>query len=168
VSIRPILILVAAMVAVAFPSVALAKEDSGAPAGVAIVRVYTGWRDGASFKRIAEYFDGKEHTGGEIVLRTHPAERTGYYYLVRLKNPGAAQPVRFQLEFVETGTGTSHTLFFPAELPAGTSVFQLGLTGPEWHGAKVQPMAWHLRVLAEDGRVLAAEKSYLWEKPAAK
>ncbi len=137
-------------------------------ADLTIVRVYSGWRDGASFKRIAEYFDGKEHTGGETMLRTHPAQRTGYYFLVRLKNPGAARPVKFQLELVETGTSAARTLSFPAELAGGASVFQLGLTGPEWQDPKLQPMAWHLQVLGPDGQVLANEKSYLWEKPAAK
>jgi hypothetical protein len=147
---------------------ALAPNGKAPGADLSIVRVYSGWRDGASFKRIAEYFDGQEHTGGETVLRTQPTQRTGYYFLVRLKNPGAARPVRFQLEFVESGTGSSRTLFFPAELAGGTSVFQLGLTGPEWQSPKMQPMAWHLRVLAADGQVLASEESYLWEKPAAK
>ncbi|MBN8527563.1 MAG: hypothetical protein J0M02_19695 [Planctomycetes bacterium] len=62
---------------------------------LSIVRTFTGWRDGASFKRISEYFDGKENTGRETVLRTHPEQRTGYYFLVRVANPGAPLPVRF-------------------------------------------------------------------------
>lgn len=137
-------------------------------ADLTIVRTFTGWRDAASFKRISEYFDGKENTGRETVLRTHPEQRTGYYFLVRLANPGAAQKVRFQLQFFEQGASALRTVAFPADLKSGPGVFQLGLTGPEWQDAKSQPVAWHLQVLAEDGRVLAAEKSYLWEKPAGK
>ena len=135
-------------------------------ADLTIVRTFTGWRDAASFKRISEYFDGKENTGKETVLRTHPDQRTGYYFLIRLANPGAAQKVRFQLQLFGQGASASRTVDFPAELKSGSGVFQLGLTGPEWQDAKSQPVAWHLQVLAEDGRVLAAEKSYLWEKPA--
>jgi hypothetical protein len=137
-------------------------------ADLTIVRTFTGWRDAASFKRISEYFDGKENTGNETVLRTHPEQRTGYYFLVRLANPGAARNVRFQLQLFEQGAATLRTVAFPAELKSGSGVFQLGLTGPEWQDAKSQPVAWHLQVLADDGSVLASEKSYLWEKPAGK
>jgi len=137
-------------------------------AELSIVRTFTGWRDAASFKRISEYFDGKENTGKETVLRTHPEQRTGYYFLVRLANPGAAQQVRFQLQFFAQGASALHTVVLPADLKSGSEVFQLGLTGPEWQDAKSQPVAWHLQVLADDGRVLASEKSYLWEKPAGK
>ncbi len=137
-------------------------------ADLSIVRTFTGWRDAASFKRISEYFDGKENTGKETVLRTHPEQRTGYYFLVRLANPGAARQVRFQLQFFAQGASALHTATFPAGLKSGSEVFQLGLTGPEWQDAESQPVAWHLQVLADDGTVLASEKSYLWEKPADK
>jgi hypothetical protein len=137
-------------------------------AELTLVRTFTGWRDAASFKRISEYFDGKENTGRETILRTHPEQRTGYYFLIRLTNPGATRNVRFQLQLFEQGAAASRTVEFPAELKTGSGVFQLGLTGPEWQDAKSQPVAWHLQVLADDGSVLASEKSYLWEKPAGK
>jgi hypothetical protein len=157
----------AAAVVLIMSPLALAKE-AVPPSELDIQRVYTSWRDGASFKRISEYFDGKENTGREIVLRTHPEQRTGFYFLVRVKNPGAARKVTFQLQLIEQGTPTPRPTAFPGELGAGTSVFQLGLTGPEWQDAKSQPVAWHLQVLGDDGRVLVTEKSYLWEKPASK
>src|SRR4051812_49275090 len=131
-------------------------------ADLEIVRVYTGWRDGASFKRISEYFDGKENTGREIVLRTNPSQRTGYYFLVRLKNPGAARKVQFQLQHIDQGIPAPQLVTFPAELGTGSSVYQFGLTGPEWQDPKTQPVAWHVQVVAEDGHVLISEQSYLW------
>jgi hypothetical protein len=137
-------------------------------ADLTIVRTYTGWRDGASFKRISEYFTGQENTGKETVLRTHPEQRTGYYFLVRLANPGAAQKVQFQLQLFQEGAPAPRTVAFPAELKAGSGVFQLGLTGPEWQDPRSHPVAWHLQILADDGRVLVSEKSYLWEKPAGR
>ncbi len=133
-----------------------------------IVRVFTGWRDAASFKRISEYFTGRENTGGETVLRTNPEQRAGFYFQLRVANPGAARQVQFQLQLIEPGSPTPHTTTFPAELKPGSAFFQLGLTGPAWQNAKSQPVAWQVQVLADDGRVLASEKSYLWEKPAAK
>jgi hypothetical protein len=151
-----------------FLLVGLALVTAASAADLEIQRVYTGWRDGASFKRISEYFDGKENTGREIVLRTHPEQRTGFYFLVRVKNPGAARKVTFQLQLIEQGMPTPRPTTFAGELEAGTRVFQLGLTGLEWQDAKSQPLAWHLQVLGDDGRVLASEKSYLWEKPTGK
>lgn len=146
-----------------------AKEAAAPVASdLSIVRIYAGWRDGASFKRILEYFDGREHIGREVVRRSHPETRAGYYFLVRLKNAGAPRPVRFHLEFIELGAAVSRTAVFPAEAGAGSTVFQLGLTGPEWQDGKAQPVAWHLQVLGEDGRVLATEKSYLWENPSGR
>lgn len=157
------------MAVAALSAVASTKADSPAASNLEIVRVYTGWRDGASFKRIAEYFDGKEHSGRITVLRSHPEQRTGFYFLVRLKNPGAPHQVNLNLHYIEQGTPASRVVTFPAELGAGSTVFQLGLTGPEWHEAKAQPVAWHVEILAADGgQMLVSEKSYLWEKPAAK
>lgn len=144
----------------ALPAVAALGAD------LTIVRTFTGWRDAASFKRISEYFDGKENTGQETILRTHAAQRTGYYFLIRLANAGTPRKARFLLQLFEPGASAPRTVDFPAELKSGSEVFQLGLTGPAWQDAKSQPVAWQLQVLADDGRVLASEKSYLWEKPA--
>ena len=158
---RCLLLLALAATSAALPSAALAKDGE-----LTIVRVFTGWRDAASFKRIAEYFDGQEHTGGRIVLRTHPDQRAGYYFLVRTANPGAAQAVKFSLLLSLPGEPKPKTVAFTADLPAGAAVLDLGLTGADWPDAKTNPVAWKLDLLAADGRVLATEKSYLWEKPA--
>ncbi|MEJ1973342.1 MAG: hypothetical protein WDM96_13040 [Lacunisphaera sp.] len=57
---------------------------------------------------------------------------------------------------------------FPADLRAGDTVFNIGLTGADWPDAKLHPVAWKLQFLAADGHELASEVSYLWEKPASK
>lgn len=139
---------------------------SASAAELTIVRAFTGWRDAASFKHISEYFSGKEDTHGETMLRTHPDQRAGYYFLVRLANPGAALPVKLSLVLNLPGEPKSRTFEFATALPAGQTVLNLGLTGADWPDAKTNPVAWKLEVLAADGRVLATEKSYLWEKPA--
>jgi hypothetical protein len=133
-----------------------------------IVRVYTGWRDAASFKRISEYFDGKENTGGLTILRTQPDQRAGYYFLVRTANPGGPRSVSARLEVITSATArpTVHTL--PLALKAGDTVVQLGLTGSDWPEARTSPVAWKLDLTDAGGRVLVTEKSYLWEKPASK
>ncbi len=158
---RPLLILVAAMTTAALPSVASAKEGD-----LTIVRVFTGWRDAASFKHISEYFSGTESTRGETMLRSQPDQRGGYYFLVRTANPGAPLAVKVNLLLSMPGEPKPRTHTFAAELPTGSAVLNLGLTGADWPDAKTNPVAWKLDVLAADGRVLASEKSYLWEKPA--
>jgi hypothetical protein len=142
---------------------------ASAPAqDVSLVRVFPGWRDAASFKRISEYFTGRENTGGETILRTHPTQRAGFYFLVRLVNPGPARPAHFRLQTIAPGAQSPHTDTFPAELKPGSAAYHLGLTGPEWQNPKSQPVAWHLQILAADGRLLAEQKSYLWENPATR
>ncbi|MBS0632439.1 MAG: hypothetical protein JSS11_11020 [Verrucomicrobia bacterium] len=136
-------------------------------AGVEFVRVWPAWRDTDSFRRISEYFTGKENTGGEIVLRTHPDSRDGFYFLARLKNPDAALAgAKFVLHLITPEKPETKLFTFPVTVPAGQTVFQLGLTGADWAGPKVHPVAWQLELQSADGKVLASHHSFLWEKPA--
>ncbi len=150
-------------------ALALFAAASAAAAEVKVVRVFTGWRDAASFKRISEYFTGRENTGGEIVVRSRPAERGGYYFLVRTDNPGPARAVTFLLHVVTPGAEAPRLFRFASTLPAGKAVHQLGLTGEDWPDREIDAMAWKLEVADAAGNtVLADAKSYLWEKPAGK
>lgn len=138
-----------------------------APAAeVAFVRVFTGWRDASSFKRISEYFTGREDTGDEVVLRSRPDERSGYYFLVRTANSGAERGARFELDVILPHAPEPRRHIFPARLPAGGALFRLGLTGADWPDRTVDAVAWRLELRGEDGALLASARSYLWEKPA--
>ena len=72
----------------------------------------------------------------------------------------------FDLEVIQPSSPDPKTYTFPTHLSDGSTVFQLGLTGSDWPGAKTHPVAWRLRLLAADGHVLAEAHSFLWEKPA--
>lgn len=136
---------------------------------LSIVRIFTGWRDAASFKRISEYFDGQENSSGQVVLRSQPTARDGYYFLTRLANAGAPVPVRLRLTVILPATDKPREFTFTSAAATGDTVYNLGLTGADWPDAKSSPVAWKLDVLAADGgAVLATETSYLWDKPAAK
>jgi hypothetical protein len=149
--------------------IALLSPVSSLAADVEIVHVFTGWRSVESFHRLSEYFGGKENDGGIKVLRSQPAERAGYYWLIRLKNPHASiSGAKFELQVISPVSPEPITFPFPADLPSGRCVFQLGLTGSDWPGAKARPDAWRLRLLAADGTTLLARESYLWELPAKK
>ena len=141
----------------------LALASVASAADLTIAHVYTGWREAASFKRISEYFDGKENTNGATVLRTHPDQRAGYYFLVRTKNSGTTFPVDIKLQLITQANSTLLTYQFPSEFRNGSAVIQLGLTGNDWPDSKANPVAWRIEILAKDGSVLSADQSYLWE-----
>ena len=153
--------LVSTFVLLLVAATALARAD------VEFVRVWPEWREAASFERISEYFDGKENSGSQVLLRTQPDSRAGYYFLARIKNNGAAEPgAKLVLTLVKPDSPKSRAYTFPLSLPAGQTVYNVGLTGDDWVGPKVHPVAWKLEVFTTDGRLLGAQKSYLWEKPA--
>lgn len=137
-------------------------------AEVELIRVWPAWHNEEDFERIGDYFGRSPENGPgrEIVLRTHPESRAGYYFLVRLKNTTEAAGIKFELSVIRPDALRATVFTFPATLRTRESVYQLGLTGADWpSGRKVHPVAWKLAVLAADGRVLAEQKSFLWEKP---
>jgi hypothetical protein len=136
-------------------------------ADVEFLRVWPGWRDADAFDRISEYFGGRENTGRQTVLRTHPDARSGYYFLVRVKSASAVPDLKFALSVIRPDTPAPKTYEFKAVVPAKETVFQLGLTGPDWPaGDQANPVAWKLALVGPDGRVLTERKSFLWEKPS--
>lgn len=149
--------------------IALLPPVSTSAADLEIVRIFTGWRSAESFRRVSEYFGGKENDGGIKVLRSQPAEYAGYYWLIRLENPDApVSGARFELKVISPAAPEPRTFIFPAGIPSGSSLFQLGLSGSDWPGPKAQPDAWQLRLLAADGTTLLARQSFLWELPEKK
>jgi hypothetical protein len=136
-------------------------------ADVELVRIWPGWRDAATWDSIPEYFGGTETHGAQIVLRTQVTTRDGFYFLVRTAANTAQATVRFELEIVRPDSPEPKRHVFNTRLPAGTAVFQLGVTGADWPGGKrAQPVAWRLTLRGTDNTVLAEHKSFLWEQPA--
>jgi hypothetical protein len=129
-------------------------------------RVWPAWRSAESFERISEYFDGRENTGNHTVLRSQPEVRAGYYFLVRAIATGAQPGAKFVLQIITPAGPEPKTYTFPAALAAKETVFDLGLTGTDWPDRKTHAVAWHLAIVAADGRELASRQSFLWAKPA--
>jgi hypothetical protein len=140
---------------------------TGAFAGdVGFVRVWTGWRDLDPYMRISEYFNGRVNMGGRIILRTHPEARAGFYFLVRVKTDLAlVSGVRFVVQMILPSSPLPKTFIFPTDLPAHGKVYELGLTGIDWPGKKIYPVAWKLDLLGADGQLLSTQQSFLWSKP---
>ena len=137
-------------------------------APVEIVRIWSGYRTASSFDRIGDYLRGGDKTGGETVRRSQPGAVAGYYFLVRLKNPGDAVPAAtFDLQIIAPSSPDPRHYSFKADLPAGSKAIDLGLTGPDWPDQAAKAVAWQLTVRGSDGRELANEQSFLWSLPAA-
>ena len=135
-------------------------------ADVTFVRIWPKWRDAQSFERISEYFSGKENPGAQVILRSQPTSRPGFYFLTRVKNSGTAlAAAKIVLFVIKPDSPQPKAYNFTAALPAGDTVFNLGLTGNDWAGEKINPVAWKIEILTSEGQLLAVQKSFLWEMP---
>jgi len=139
-------------------------------ADLSIVRVWPGYRTAESFERISEYFGKNEEPAAQHIVRTQPSERTGYYFLVRLKNENTEiTGAHFELQIVTPFATLPKTFTFDSSIPHGSHAFQLGLTGADWPGKpKDEAIAWQLRVLSSDGTELSRTQSFLWSQPEKK
>ncbi|HEU5079283.1 MAG TPA: hypothetical protein VFT72_08715 [Opitutaceae bacterium] len=136
-------------------------------ADVKFVRVWPNFRTAESFMRLSEYFTGKENPGRkQTILRTEPEVRMGFYFLARLKNAGEAlNGAKLELHLITPLSPRPVVYTFPADVPKGNYVYNLGLTGKDWPDPEMNPVAWRLVLVASDGQEIASEQSYLWSKP---
>lgn len=133
-----------------------------------IVRTWPGYRTAQSFMRVSEYFTGRENSGGQTYLRSKPEERAGYYFLMRVKNTGdRLQAARLELQVITPRSPAPATYTHAVEVPRGTHVFQVGLTGTDWPTPEEAPVAWRITVYDSQGNLLVSDQSYLWSKPDA-
>lgn len=151
------------LAAVTFLAAASVCEPAGDPQ---FVRVWPQWHDADSFQSFYEYHTGRELVGKWKVLRSQPDERAGLYFVTRVKNPGdAVHGATFVIRVISPDATDTRVFNFPAEIPAGSQLFEIGLTGKDWAGARVMPVAWEIELNTADGRLLARKSSFLWEKP---
>ena len=135
-------------------------------AEVSFVRVWPQWQSADPFTRISEFFTGRENPGERIILRTQADNRAGLYFLIRVKNPGPLiTKTHFAVAVILPGHPDPQVFNFNTDVPAGGKVYQLGLTGADWPGRKIYPLAWQVELLGADGRPLAVQTSFLWSKP---
>jgi hypothetical protein len=134
--------------------------------GVDFIRIWPNYRDTDSFKRISEYFTNREDPGKVVMLRTQPVDRDGYYWVIRVDNKETIlDDAKFVLDVITPDSPHPKTFIFPTRLPKGQTVYDVGLTGTDWHGKREHPVAYRMRLEAGDGTSLVDYKSFLWEKP---
>ena len=134
-------------------------------ADVELVRVWPGYRTADSFVGIREYFGRPEAASGRTILRSQPADRSGYYWLLRTRSTEVIPGAVVELSIIRPGRTEAETHRFPAPLPAGSQPVLVGLTGADWPDPEQAPLAWRIRILDADGTPLAEERSFLWSLP---
>jgi hypothetical protein len=150
-----------------FSALAAPAPAAAPQAGPSFRRVWLQWHNADSFQSFYEYDTGRELVGRKwTVLRSQPDERTGLYFLARVQNPGAKlRGLRLVVHVVTPDATETKVYSFPADIQAGSWLFEIGLTGKDWSAEHIQPVAWDVELQSPDGSVLARKASFLWEKP---
>ncbi len=134
-----------------------------------ITRVWSGYREAKSFKRISEYFSGKENTGGQLIVRSQPENRAGFYFTIRAQasNTSSFPLSKVRLEVITPETPTAKTFDFTVPpIDKTNALLLLGLTGSDWPKPEDHPVAWKFSFFNTKEEIIAEEKSYLWELPS--
>lgn len=116
------------------------------------------------FKRVAELFGAPESSERRLVLRTAPAERGGRYCIVTIAEAAKllAPGTKLEVNFIAPDQSEKQTQTFalPPNPPATCKIW-LGFTGDAF---SPEPMvAWEVKLLGPDGKVLDRRASFLWE-----
>lgn len=143
-----------------------AKENNDSPEPWTIEYISVAWKPEQDFKRISEYFTGKENTSGRLILRSDAEYRAGQYWTLTLNRSAAEIPVgsRFIVDYIVASESKEQHQVFPVGQTADTNCeVLLGLTGSAWQEEQPDLLAWQVTLESPDGSVLAAHHSFLWK-----
>jgi len=119
------------------------------------------------FKRIPEFFTGKEFSGWEVYCRTNPSNREGFYFVVKVSGdiPQLNVGSHWLIEWITPLDPVAQQNKIPiSDLKiSGKEVF-IGLTGSDWPDPSVQPIAWSISLVDSEERILGHSQSFLWSK----
>lgn len=140
---------------------------SALAADVEFLHVWPQWHNADTFERIGSYFGRADNDGRDTILRTEPGEKAGLYFLARVKSAVPLAGAKLTLEIIRPDSPDPKAYSFPVNIGAQNHLYQLGLTGADWPGGRaVHPVAWKLSLVDREGRPVATQQSFLWEKPA--
>lgn len=121
-----------------------------------------------AFQRISEFFDEQENQGGDIILRTDPKVRQGFYFILTLDGDASEYPAGTRIGIKYIDPRLKEPVVKATSLPTpieDTYEIWVGLTGADAPEAGDPPVAWLIVLYDPKGKVFAHYKSYLWEKP---
>jgi len=119
----------------------------------------------ADFQRLGEFLTGDEVPGHRSILRSQPTTRDGCYIVLKLNEAVEGWPTATTvvLEVIPTGAVEAQIFRFarPTGEMQGHSLW-LGLTGSDWPGPRVQPLAWRVRWIDANDQIMTEWASFLW------
>jgi len=132
-------------------------------------KVYVRYEPEQTFKRISEYFTGKEAQGNRMVVRLPVESREGMYWVIRLNQSTAQLPTGAQLKvsFYREGSITPESRTYPLDTERSVYTIFAGITGNDWPDKEAKPSAWKLELIDASGKAISSKKSFLWEYPKA-
>jgi hypothetical protein len=135
-------------------------------AAVTIETAHSQFFNEEEIRPISQYFGsalGKQRF--RTVVASDPGNPAGHYFVAKLTDHGGNAPASARLTCLPSDRKKEleHTWNLAGKELKGW--LYLGLTGGDWPDPEVQPMAWRLELLGDDGSVLAEWKSFLWEMP---
>lgn len=144
-----------------FPAVPVLAE-------VRIVDAYARYIDESPLKRIGEFLTGRVSYSGTIVLRSQKDIRAGQYFIITLDKKARNLPpdTKIEITVISTASPNPRPFTFPiGEKGSNTRHIYAGLTGSDWPGRDVRPLAWKISIVNASGKTLAVKESFLWRSP---
>lgn len=124
--------------------------------------VSTEHRDASYFKRLSEYFTGKENPGRYSIVRTEPASRDGFYVSLKASGEVALENIAaIRLQYIPAGTQEITTIDLSVDSIEKRRIL-VGFTGHQWSGTESRPIAWKIELLSTNGATLDSAQSFLW------
>ena len=103
--------------------------------------------------------------GFRTVVASQPDQPGGQYFILHLEKMASGSPSTARMTLYTTVDKKSSVHSW--DLPGNKleNWLYLGLTGRDWPGEDVQPLAWKSELLDSSGTILTEWKSFLWEMP---
>ena len=133
---------------------------------VSIVSAYSRYYADADIRPISQYFGAKlTGQGFRSVVASQPEAPAGQYFIARLEAAGTGKVRTARMTCLLNDSMRMATHEWDLQDVGLRKWLYLGLTGTDWPGTEVQPLAWKIELLDASGSVLTEWKSFLWEMP---
>lgn len=134
--------------------------------GQHIETAFTRFYKADEIRSVGDYFGDRSTRQGFRTLALTDAENpAGQYFILQLKGDFSRTAEWIEIQVLRSDQKEVETVRLRLETPLDSPWLYLGLTGRDWPGASVEPVAWAIEIKSGDTQTLATWKSFLWEKP---
>ena len=120
----------------------------------------------SQFISIREYMTGIVNTGKKVILRSDPATRTGFYFVLTFDTklhrfpPGCSIIGEFYTP--HSSDPKTHRFILPIQRKKTREIL-IGLTGEDWSlDDSSAPSAWQFLIQDANGTIIGSKQSFLW------